>query len=146
MSGRLKAPRNNRPGRTSYSTLPAERCPPTAGGKPVSFGLAAPQLGPLRFPALSSAGSSRPRARSARSSSFSTAGAAELQLQRQGTGTADGRKSLWVAAVARANAVEAVQRRLRPPPNCIVTLSERRLTLTRKADVLRRGEVRMVKL
>jgi hypothetical protein len=56
----------------------------------------------------------------------------------------DGGKSLWVAAVARADAVATVERGL--PRNCIVTLSERRLTLTRKADVLRRGEVRMVKL
>jgi hypothetical protein len=56
----------------------------------------------------------------------------------------DGRKSLWVAAVARANAVATVERKL--PPNWRVALSERRLTLTRKADVLRRGEVRMVKL
>jgi hypothetical protein len=56
----------------------------------------------------------------------------------------NGRKSLWVAAVARAHAVATVERRL--PSNCIVTLSERRLTLTRKVDVLRRGDVRMVKL
>ena len=55
-----------------------------------------------------------------------------------------GQKSLWVAAVARANAVAAVKQII--PPNYVAALSERRLTLTRKSEVLRRGEVRRVKL
>ncbi len=44
---RTGRPRNNRLGRASMPMLPAERCPPTAGGKPVSFGLAAPTGGRL---------------------------------------------------------------------------------------------------
>jgi hypothetical protein len=56
----------------------------------------------------------------------------------------DGQKSLWVAAVAKANAVAAVKQVI--PPNYAAALSERRLTLTRKSDVLRRGEVRRVRL
>jgi hypothetical protein len=56
----------------------------------------------------------------------------------------DGQKSLWVAAVAKANAVAAVKQVI--PPNYAAALSERRLTLTRKSDVLRRGEVRRIKL
>ncbi len=56
----------------------------------------------------------------------------------------DGQKSLWVAAVAKANAVAAVKQII--PPNYAAALSERRLTLTRKSDVLRRGEVRRIKL
>jgi len=56
----------------------------------------------------------------------------------------DGQKSLWVAAVARANAVAAVKQVI--PTNYIAVLSERRLTLTRKSEVLRRGEVRRIKL
>jgi hypothetical protein len=56
----------------------------------------------------------------------------------------DGQKSLWVAAVARANAVAAVKQVI--PTNYIPVLSERRLTLTRKSEVLRRGEVRRIKL
>ena len=56
----------------------------------------------------------------------------------------DGRKSLWVAAVAMAKAVAAVKEVI--PPNYVAVLSERRLTLTRKSEVLRRGEVRRVKL
>jgi hypothetical protein len=56
----------------------------------------------------------------------------------------DGRKSLWVAAVAKADAVAAVKQVI--PANYFAALSERRLTLTRKSQVLRRGEVRRVRL
>jgi len=56
----------------------------------------------------------------------------------------DGRKSLWVAAVAMAKAVAAVKEVI--PPNYVAVLSERRLTITRKSEVLRRGEVRRVRL
>jgi hypothetical protein len=56
----------------------------------------------------------------------------------------DGRKSLWVAAVAKADAVAAVKQVI--PANYVATLSQRRLTLTRKSQVLRRGEVRRVRL
>ena len=56
----------------------------------------------------------------------------------------DGQKSLWVAAVAKANAVAAVKEVI--PPNYVAVLSERRLTITRKSVVLRRGEVRKVTL
>jgi hypothetical protein len=56
----------------------------------------------------------------------------------------DGQKSLWVAAVAKANAVAAVKQVI--PTNYVAVLSERRLTLTRKSQVLRRGEVRRIKL
>jgi hypothetical protein len=56
----------------------------------------------------------------------------------------DGQKSLWVAAVAKVNAVAAVKQVI--PPNYAAALSERRLTLTRKSDVLRRGELRRVRL
>jgi hypothetical protein len=56
----------------------------------------------------------------------------------------DGGKSLWVAAVAKADAVAAVEGAI--PANYVATLSERRLTLTRKSDLLRPGEVRRVKL
>lgn len=56
----------------------------------------------------------------------------------------DGEKSLWVAAVARADAVGAVKQVI--PTNYVAVLSDRRLTLTRKSDVLRRGEVRRIKL
>jgi hypothetical protein len=56
----------------------------------------------------------------------------------------DGQKSLWVAAVAKANAVAAVKQVI--PTNYAALLSERRLTLTRKLEVLRRGEVRRIKL
>ena len=55
----------------------------------------------------------------------------------------DGGKSLWVAAVAKADAVAAVEGVI--PGNYVAALSQRRLTLTRKSDVLRRGEVRRVK-
>ena len=56
----------------------------------------------------------------------------------------DGRKSLWVAAVAKANAVEAVKEVI--PPNYVATLTNLRLTITRKSEVLRRGEVRKITL
>jgi hypothetical protein len=56
----------------------------------------------------------------------------------------DGRKSLWVAAVAKADAVAAVKQVI--PANYVATLSQRRLTLTRKSQVLRRGKVRRVRL
>jgi hypothetical protein len=56
----------------------------------------------------------------------------------------DGQKSLWVAAVAKADAVAAVKQVI--PTNYAAVLSERRLTLTRKLEVLRRGEVRRIKL
>jgi len=56
----------------------------------------------------------------------------------------DGRKSLWVAAVAKAKAVEAVKEVI--PSNYVATLTKRRLTITRKSVVLRRGEVRKVTL
>jgi hypothetical protein len=55
----------------------------------------------------------------------------------------NGRKSLWVAAVAKANAVDAVKQVI--PKNYVAALSQRRLTLTGKSR-LRRGEVRRVKL
>jgi hypothetical protein len=56
----------------------------------------------------------------------------------------DGQKSLWVAAVAKANAVAAVKQVI--PANYVAVLSERRLTLKRKSDVLYRGEVRKIAL
>jgi hypothetical protein len=56
----------------------------------------------------------------------------------------DGQKSLWVAAVTKTNAVAAVKQLI--PTNYVAVLSERRLTLTRKSEVLRRGEVRRIKL
>jgi hypothetical protein len=56
----------------------------------------------------------------------------------------DGQKSLWVAAVAKANAVAAVKQVI--PANYVAVLSERRLTLKRKSDVLHRGEVRKIAL
>ena len=56
----------------------------------------------------------------------------------------DGHKSLWVAAVAMAKAVAAVKEVI--PPNYVATLAPQRLTITRKSEVLRRGEVRRVKL
>ena len=54
----------------------------------------------------------------------------------------DGRKSLWAAAVAMAKAVAAVKEVI--PPNYVATLTKRRLTITRKSEVLRRGEVRRI--
>ena len=56
----------------------------------------------------------------------------------------DGQKSLWIAAVAKANAVAAVKQVV--PPNYGAALSERRLMITRKSEVLWRGEVRRGKL
>jgi hypothetical protein len=56
----------------------------------------------------------------------------------------DGSKSLWIAAVEHARAVAAVKEVI--PANHVAELSDRRLTLTRNSDVLRRGEVRKVKL
>jgi hypothetical protein len=56
----------------------------------------------------------------------------------------DGRKSLWVAAVAKAKAVEAVKQVI--PANYWATLTKRRLTITRKSEILRPGEVRKVTL
>jgi hypothetical protein len=56
----------------------------------------------------------------------------------------DGNKSLWVAAVGKANAVAAVKQVI--PPNYVAALSRLRLTITRKAEILRPGEVRRVKL
>jgi len=56
----------------------------------------------------------------------------------------DGHKSLWVAAVAKANAVEAVKEVI--PPNYVATLTNPRLTITRKSEALRRGEVRKIML
>ena len=56
----------------------------------------------------------------------------------------DGHKSLWVAAVAEANAVAVVKQVV--PPNYVAALLRRRLTITRKAEIPRPGEVRRVKL
>ena len=56
----------------------------------------------------------------------------------------DGSESLWVAAVARDNAVAAVAEVI--PANHIATLSRHRLTLSRRLDGLRPGEVRRIKL
>jgi hypothetical protein len=56
----------------------------------------------------------------------------------------DGRKSLWVAAVAKANAVDAVKQVI--PTDHVARLTQRRVTITRKSEVLQRGEVRRVKL
>jgi hypothetical protein len=56
----------------------------------------------------------------------------------------DGSKSLWAAAVARTRAVAAVEGVI--PANHVAALSQRRLTLTRKSEGLRPGEVRKVKL
>ena len=56
----------------------------------------------------------------------------------------DGSQSLWVAAVAPDNAVAAVTEVI--PANHIATLSRHRLTLNRRSDGLRPGEVRRIKL
>jgi hypothetical protein len=56
----------------------------------------------------------------------------------------DGSESLWVAAVARDNAVAAVAEVI--PAKHIATLSRHRLTLSRRLDGLRPGEVRRIKL
>jgi len=42
----------------------------------------------------------------------------------------DGRKSLWIAVVEMAKAVEAVKQVI--PPNYVATLTKQRLTITRK--------------
>ena len=56
----------------------------------------------------------------------------------------DGSKSLWVAAVARDNAVAAVAGVI--PANHFARLSRHRLTLNRRSASLRPGEVRRIKL
>jgi hypothetical protein len=56
----------------------------------------------------------------------------------------DGRKSLWVAAVTMAKAVAAVKEVI--PTSYVATLAKQRLTITRKSEVLRRGEVRRITL
>ncbi len=56
----------------------------------------------------------------------------------------DGSESLWVAAVARDNAVAAVAEVI--PANHVATLSRHRLTLNRRSASLRPGEVRRIKL
>jgi hypothetical protein len=56
----------------------------------------------------------------------------------------DGSKSLWVAAVARNNAVAAVAEVI--PANHFARLSRHRLTLNPRSTSLRRGEVRRIKL
>ena len=58
--------------------------------------------------------------------------------------TPDGRRSLWVAAVAMAKAVAAVKEVI--PSSYVATLTKQRLTITRKSEVLRRGEVRKITL
>jgi hypothetical protein len=56
----------------------------------------------------------------------------------------NGGKSLWVAAVSPEIAVAAVAMLI--PSNHVATLSPRRITLSRRADELRPGEVRRVRL
>ena len=56
----------------------------------------------------------------------------------------DGRKSLWIAAVAMSSAVAAVKEVI--PSNHVARLTKQRLTITRKTLVLRRGEVRRIGL
>jgi len=56
----------------------------------------------------------------------------------------DGQKSLWIAAVAKADAVDAVKQVI--PTNYVAALTPRRVTITRKSEVLQRGQVRRVKL
>ena len=56
----------------------------------------------------------------------------------------DGRMSLWVAVVEPPDAVAAVARVI--PANHKAKLSMRRLSLGRKTDELRHGEVRRVVL
>ena len=56
----------------------------------------------------------------------------------------DGSKSLWVAFVAEDKAAEAVAAVI--PTDHIARLCGRRLTLNRKSDQLRPGEVRRIKL
>ena len=56
----------------------------------------------------------------------------------------DGRKSLWIAVVATTKAVAAVKEVI--PPDHVAILTKRRLSITRKSVVLRRGEVRRIGL
>jgi hypothetical protein len=56
----------------------------------------------------------------------------------------DGQKSLWVAAVVEAKAVEAVKQVI--PPSYDAALINQRLTIERKSDILRPGEVRRLRL
>jgi len=56
----------------------------------------------------------------------------------------DGQKSLWIAAVAKADAVDAVKQVI--PTGHVARLTQRRVTITRKSEVLQRGEVRRVRL
>jgi hypothetical protein len=56
----------------------------------------------------------------------------------------DGRKSLWIAAVAMTEAVAAVKEAI--PPNHVAILTKQRLTISRKSVELRRGEVRRIGL
>ena len=56
----------------------------------------------------------------------------------------DGRRSLWAAAAAPENAVAAVVTVI--PAGHVATLTKLRLTLSRKSDELRPGEVRRIRL
>ena len=56
----------------------------------------------------------------------------------------DGRKSLWIAAVAMSSAVAAVKEVI--PSNHVAVLTKQRLTISRKSVELRRGEVRRIGL
>jgi hypothetical protein len=56
----------------------------------------------------------------------------------------DGQKSLWIAAVAKADAVDAVKQVI--PTGHVARLTQRRVTITRKSEVLQRGVVRKVRL
>ena len=55
-----------------------------------------------------------------------------------------GSRSLWAAAVAPENAVAVVAMLI--PAGHVATLSKLRLTLSRRSDQLRPGEVRRVRL
>ena len=56
----------------------------------------------------------------------------------------DGRKSLWAAAVARDKAVAAVAKVI--SENHVAKLTTHRLTVSRRSDEFRPGEVRRIKL
>jgi hypothetical protein len=56
----------------------------------------------------------------------------------------DGRMSLWAAAVARNDAVAALAEVI--PADHVATLSRHRLTLSRRSDGFRPGEVRRIRL
>jgi hypothetical protein len=56
----------------------------------------------------------------------------------------DGRGSLWAAAVARDKAVAAVAKVI--SENHVAKLTTHRLTVSRRSDKLRPGEVRRIKL